>query len=336
MATLVTGCAGFIGSHVVDRLLSMDKDVIGIDNFDPFYDMSIKMTNIEHNMNNENFVFHMADIREKAEMEKIFNENEIDTLIHLAARAGVRPSIHDPFLYEDVNIRGTINLLELSRDSGIKNFIFGSSSSVYGINEKVPFGEDDAVDKAISPYAATKKACEIFCYTYHHLYGIPITGLRFFTVYGPRQRPEMAIHKFTRSIDQGKVIEMYGDGTSRRDYTYISDIVDGIMAAADRKLGYEIINLGNSNVVELRYLIRLIEENLGKSAIIKKLPDQPGDVPVTYADISKAKKLLGYEPEVLIEKGIENFVNWYKNEAKSDLCSSAFLQRGKEYSTVAC
>jgi UDP-glucuronate 4-epimerase len=267
---------------------------------------------MEHNLEDQNFTFYRADIREKSEIENILKNNEIDTIIHLAARAGVRPSIQDPLLYQDVNVRGTMNLLELSKEYDIKNFVFGSSSSVYGINEKIPFGEDDPVDKAISPYAATKKACETFCYTYHHLYGIPITSLRFFTVYGPRQRPEMAIHKFTRSINEGKVIEMFGNGKSRRDYTYISDIVNGIMAAVDKKLGYEIINLGNSNVVELRYLIQLIEENLGKSAIIKKRPDQPGDVPVTFADISKAQRLLGYEPEVRIEEGIENFVHWYK------------------------
>jgi UDP-glucuronate 4-epimerase len=316
MTIMVTGCAGFIGSHVIDKLLDMGKNVVGIDNFDPFYDRFMKMKNIEHNLDSQNFIFYRADIREKAQMEKILNNNEIDTLIHLAARAGVRPSIQDPLLYQDVNIRGTVNLLELGREHDIKNFVFGSSSSVYGINEKIPFAEDDPVDKAISPYAATKKACEIFCHTYHHLYGIPITSLRFFTVYGPRQRPEMAIHKFTRLIDQGKIIEMYGDGKSRRDYTYISDIVDGIMAAAEIKPGYEIINLGNSNVVELRYLIQLIEENLGKSAKMKKLPDQPGDVPVTYADISKAQRLLGYEPEVRIEAGIEKFVQWYRSAGK--------------------
>jgi UDP-glucuronate 4-epimerase len=315
-STIVTGCAGFIGSHVVDKLLGMEKNVVGIDNFDPFYDPSIKKKNIEHNLDNQNFTFYRTDIREKSEMEEILKTNEIDTIIHLAARAGVRPSIQDPLLYQDVNIRGTINLLELSKEYDIKNFVFGSSSSVYGINETKSFREDDAVDKAISPYAATKKACETFCYTYHHLYGIPITSLRFFTVYGPRQRPEMAIHKFTRSIDQGKVIEMYGDGKSRRDYTYISDIVNGIMAAVDKKLGYEIINLGNSNVVELRYLIQLIEENLGKSAIIKKMPDQPGDVPVTYADISKAQRLLDYEPGVRIEEGIAKFVQWYRSATK--------------------
>lgn len=316
MTFMVTGSSGFIGSHVVDRLLGKGENVTGIDNFDPFYDASIKKKNMEHNLSDQNFTFYHADIREKSEMENILKNNEIDTIIHLAARAGVRPSIQDPLLYQDVNIRGTMNLLELSKDYDIKNFVFGSSSSVYGINEKIPFGEEDPVDKAISPYAATKKACETFCYTYHHLYGIPITSLRFFTVYGPRQRPEMAIHKFTRSIDEGKVIEMFGDGKSRRDYTYISDIVNGIMAAADKKLGYEIINLGNSNVVELRYLIQLIEENLGKSAFIKKMPDQPGDVPVTFADISKAQKLLGYEPGVRIEEGIENFVKWYKGVAQ--------------------
>ncbi len=315
MTIMVTGCAGFIGSHMIDKLLDKGKTVVGIDNFDQFYDQSIKIKNIEHNLNNKDFIFYRADIREKTQMEKIFHDNEIDTLIHLAARAGVRPSIQDPLLYEDVNIRGTVNLLELGRKHNIKKLVFGSSSSLYGINEEIPFREEDPVDKTISPYAASKKACEIFCYTYHHLYGIPITSLRFFTVYGPRQRPEMAIHKFTRLIDQGKIIEMYGDGRSRRDYTYISDIVNGIMAAVDKKLGYEIINLGNSNVVELRHLIELIEENLGKNAIIKKLPDQPGDVPVTYADISKAQKLLGYKPIVRIDEGIENFVNWYKGMA---------------------
>ncbi len=315
MTIMVTGCAGFIGSHMIDKLLDMGKTVVGIDNFDQFYDPSIKIKNIEHNLDNKNFIFYRADIREKTQMEKIFHDNEIDTLIHLAARAGVRPSIQDPLLYEDVNVRGTINLLELGRKHNIRKLIFGSSSSLYGTNEEIPFREDDPVDKAISPYAASKKACETFCYTYHHLYGIPIISLRFFTVYGPRQRPEMAIHKFTRLIDQGKIIEMYGDGKSRRDYTYISDIVDGIMAAVDKKMGYEIINLGNSNVVELRRLIHLIEKNLGKSATIKKLPDQPGDVPVTYADISKAQKILGYKPKVRIDEGIENFVNWYKGVA---------------------
>lgn len=312
MKYLVTGCAGFIGSHLVDRLLGMGETVVGVDNFDSFYDPCIKKRNIENSVKDEKFIFYEADIRDKDEIEKIFKENEIDSIIHLAARAGVRPSIQDPLLYEDVNIKGTIILLELGKKYKITNFIFGSSSSVYGINEKIPFSEEDSAEKAISPYAASKRACEIFCYTYHHLYGIPVICLRFFTVYGPRQRPEMAIHKFTRLIDLGKEIEMYGDGTSRRDYTYVSDIIDGIIASLDKKFGYKIINLGNSNVVELQYLIQLIENNLGKKAIIKQYPDQPGDVPVTYADISNANKLLGYDPKVSIEKGIENFVQWYQ------------------------
>ena len=314
MTIMITGCAGFIGSHVVDQLLRAEKNVVGVDNFDPFYDPSIKMKNIEHNLDNNNFVFYRADIRDKAEMEPIFEDNEIDVIIHLAARAGVRPSIQDPLLYEDVNIKGTLNLLELSKEYGIKNFVFGSSSSVYGVNEKVPFSETDMVERSISPYAASKKACETYCYTYHHLYGIPVVCLRFFTVYGPRQRPEMATHKFTRLIDNGQEIEMYGDGTSKRDYTYITDIVDGIVAAIDKRSGYEIINLGDSKVVELQYLISLIEEKLGKKAQIKKLPVQPGDVPVTHADISKAQTLLGYAPRISIEEGIGNFVKWYREE----------------------
>ncbi len=316
MAIMVTGCAGFIGSHVVDRLLDMGKSVLGIDNFDPYYDQSIKMKNIERSLFNGNFSFYRTDIREMDKMEKIFDRNEIDTVIHLAARAGVRPSIQNPSLYQDINIKGTLNLLELSAHYDVKNFVFASSSSVYGVNEKIPFSEEDTVENTISPYAASKRACEVFCHTYHHLYGIPMVCLRFFTVYGPRQRPEMAIHKFTRSIDQGKEIAMYGNGTSRRDYTYISDIVDGVVATIGKKFGYEIINLGNSGVVKLGDLIYLIEENLGKKARIKPLPDQPGDVPVTYADISKAKKLLGYGPHVNIKEGIEKFVKWYKEQQK--------------------
>lgn len=314
MTIIVTGCAGFIGSHVVDWLLRDGKNVVGVDNFDSFYNPSIKMKNIEPNLDDNNFVFYRADIRDKAEMDSIFEDNDIEVIIHLAARAGVRPSIQDPLLYEDVNIKGTLNLLELSKEYGIKNFVFASSSSVYGVNEKVPFSESDMVERSISPYAASKKACETYCYTYHHLYDIPVVCLRFFTVYGPRQRPEMAIHKFTRLIDNGQEIEMYGDGTSKRDYTYITDIVDGIVAAVDKRSGYEIINLGDSKVVELQYLISLIEENLGKKAQIKKMPVQLGDVPITYADISKAQTLFGYAPEIGIEEGIKNFVEWYRSE----------------------
>ena len=216
-------------------------------------------------------------------------------------------------MYEEVNIKGTLNLLEVCKEFPVKQFIFGSSSSVYGINSKVPFGEDDKIEMPISPYAASKRAGELFCYTYHHLYGIPITCLRFFTVYGPRQRPEMAIHKFTRLVDEGKEIPMFGDGTSNRDYTYISDIIDGVVAALEKPFEFEIINLGESRTVELRYLISLIEQNLGKTANIKKLPPQPGDVPITFADVRKARALLGYTPKVDIETGIRQFVTWYKN-----------------------
>ncbi|MDD4332316.1 MAG: SDR family NAD(P)-dependent oxidoreductase [Methanosarcinaceae archaeon] len=314
MTILVTGCAGFIGSSVVDRLLDSGEEVVGLDNMDSYYEPSIKKKNIEHNLQNPNFYFKQTDIRDLKALEKIFKNFKIETIIHLAARAGVRPSIEAPLLYEDVNIKGTLNLLELSKIHKPANLIVASSSSVYGINKKVPFRETDNVDKAISPYAASKKACETFCYTYHHLYGLPIVCLRFFTVYGPRQRPEMAIHKFTRLIDKGLEIQMYGDGTSKRDYTYISDIVDGIIRSMDIKEGYEILNLGNSKVVELRYLIHLIEKNLGKKAIIKQLPDQPGDVPITYSDISKARTLLNYAPQTSIEEGIEKFVKWYRGK----------------------
>lgn len=317
MVILLTGCAGFIGSHVLDRLLSMNEEVIGVDNFDSFYNPLIKCKNIEHNLKNKNFALYNTDIRHIKEMNDIFQDNDITTIIHLAARAGVRPSIDDPLLYEDVNIKGTLNLLELSRKHNVENFVFASSSSVYGANEKVPFSEEDYVDESISPYAASKKACETFCYTYHHLYNLPVVCLRFFTVYGPRQRPEMAIHKFTQLIDEGRKIEMYGDGASKRDYTYIDDIVDGIINSVEIKEGYEIINLGNSDVVGLRYLINVIEQNLGKKAKIKELPDQPGDVPITYADISKAKSLIRYNPQVKIEEGVRRFVEWYRNERMS-------------------
>jgi len=309
---LVTGGAGFIGSHLVDRLLDIGKKVICIDNFDPFYDPEIKKKNIEHNLENKNLTLIKEDIRNKKKLEETFETYDIDKIVHLAARAGVRPSIRDPLLYEDINIKGTLNLLKLCKNHPVENFIFGSSSSVYGINSKVPFSEDDHVNFPISPYAASKRACELFCFTYSHLYDLPITCLRFFTVYGPRQRPEMAIHKFTRLIDRGVTIEMYGDGTSKRDYTYIDDITNGIISALNKKFDFEIINLGNSETVELRYLISLIEKNLGKKAKIKQLPEQLGDVPITYADITKAKKLLNYKPKVKIEEGIRRFIGWYK------------------------
>jgi len=310
---LVTGGAGFIGSQLVERLLARDNGVVCVDNFDSFYPPEIKRRNIERALTNKCFKLVECDIRSKEDLGKIFCTHEIDNIIHLAARAGVRPSISDPLLYQDVNVRGTINLLELSKEYGIKNFVFGSSSSVYGASDKIPFKEGDGLLQPISPYAASKQAGELFCYTYHYLYHIPMTCLRFFTVYGPRQRPEMAIHKFTRLVDRGEEITLYGDGSSQRDYTYIGDIIEGIISALDKKLNFEIINLGDSETTDLRRLVSLIEENLGKKAKVSELPVQPGDVPTTCADISKARRLLSYNPKVRIEEGINNFVRWYRN-----------------------
>lgn len=309
---LVTGGAGFIGSHLCERLLSQGRSVACLDNFDPYYSPDVKRNNIAASLRNKRFRLDECDIRDREKLSGLFSSRRFDAVVHLAARAGVRPSIKDPHVYQDVNIGGTINLLELCREHGVKRFIFGSSSSVYGDCEKVPFSEADVLMKPVSPYAASKQSCELFCYTYHHLYDISITCLRFFTVYGPRQRPDMAIHKFTRLIDGGKQIEIYGDGTSRRDYTYIDDIIDGVQAAIDKNLPFEIINLGESQTTELNRLVSLIEQSLGKKAKIKRLPMQAGDVPVTYADISKAKKLLGYKPRVKVEDGIPLFVKWYK------------------------
>ncbi|HRZ86474.1 MAG TPA: GDP-mannose 4,6-dehydratase [bacterium] len=312
MKILVTGGAGFIGSHLVDRLLADGMQVVCIDNFDSFYDPRLKERNIAGPLKHRRFTLYRDDIRDLPAMEKIFKKHRPDALVHLAARAGVRPSIKDPLLYEDVNIKGTMNLLECAKKYGVKKTVFGSSSSVYGAREKIPFKEDELAQKPISPYAATKMAGELLCYTYHHLYKMPITCLRFFTVYGPRQRPEMGIHKFTREIVNGETVEFFGDGHSARDYTFVLDIVEGICAAIGKDLGYEIINLGDCNTVKLGYLIELIEKNAGKKAKIRKMPDQPGDVPITCASIDKAKKLLGYEPKVKIEKGIEEFAKWYK------------------------
>jgi UDP-glucuronate 4-epimerase len=313
---LVTGGAGFIGSHVVDRLLGDGRRVICIDNFDSFYDPLIKRRNVRNHLQQDTYELVEGDIRNRTDLEPIFRRGGVRQVLHLAARAGVRPSIQDPLLYEDVNVKGTLNLLELAKEHGVENFVFASSSSVYGINAKVPFSETDDVSLPISPYAATKRAGELLCYTYHHLYGIPISCLRFFTVYGPRQRPEMAIHMFARLIDEGGEVEMFGDGTSRRDYTFITDIVNGVISAMNQRLGYEIINLGNSKTIELKRLISLIETALGKKARVRNMPLQPGDVPITYADVATAQSLLGYDPKVDIEEGIENFVQWYRNNQR--------------------
>jgi len=313
MSIMVTGGAGFIGSHVCDRLLSIGKKVVCVDNLNPYYPPKIKIKNIQHNFDNPHYVFVNLDITKKDELEQVFMNNKIDKIIHLAARAGVRPSIEKPLWYKDTNVSGTLNLLELSKMYKIKNFIFGSSSSVYGNSQKVPFSESDNVDYPISPYAASKKACELYCYTYSHLCNLNITCLRFFTVYGPRGRPDMAPFLFTKWINNGNPIKRFGDGTSKRDYTFITDIVDGVISALGKNFKYEIINLGNSNPVELNYFIRLIEKSLNKKAKIKQFPEQPGDVPITFADVSKAKKLLGYDPKVKIEEGIPLLTHWYKD-----------------------
>jgi len=311
---LVTGGAGFIGSHLVDRLLSEGEwRVSVVDDLNDFYDPAIKRANASPHEKNSNYQLFKADIRDQAALRNIFAGNSFDCLVHLAARAGVRPSLDQPRLYAETNINGTLNLLELAREHGIKQFVFGSSSSVYGINAKVPFGEDDPIRQPISPYAATKAAGELLCHTYTHLYGIRCVCLRFFTVYGPRQRPDLAIHKFARLISEGKPIPVFGDGTTRRDYTFIEDIIAGVRAAIDySKTDYEVINLGESRTVELRELISLLEKELGKTAQIDRQPLQPGDVPQTFADIAKARRLLGYNPQTQIEEGIQTFVRWFR------------------------
>jgi UDP-glucuronate 4-epimerase len=313
---LVTGGAGFIGSHLCQRLLREGAEVVCLDNFDPFYDPAIKRRNVEEIAVTEGhggFQLVEGDIRDKGLVEGLFKRSSFDVVIHLAARAGVRPSIQQPLLYEEVNVQGTLNLLEACREFRVMDLVFGSSSSVYGRNQKIPFAEEDRLETMISPYAVTKRVGELYCYAYHHLYGLNISCLRFFTVYGSRQRPEMAIHKFTRLIHQGERIPLYGDGTSRRDYTYIDDIIEGIMGAVRNLKGYDIFNLGESQTTPLRELVSLIEQALGKKAIVEELPEQPGDVPITCADITKARRLLGFAPYVGIEDGIARFVRWFRN-----------------------
>ena len=311
---LVTGGAGFIGSHLCERLLSDGVKVICLDNFDSFYDPDIKIKNAEGMTKKFQDLFELVtgDIRNPDHLKGIFQKNRVDFVIHLAARAGVRPSIADPLLYQNVNIRGTIVLLEACKAYKNKNFIFASSSSVYGENQRVPFTEEDLDIQPVSPYGATKRTGELLCYSYHHLYGMNIACLRIFTAYGPRQRPEMAIHKFTRLIDQGEKIPIYGDGSSRRDYTYIDDLIEGILGVIRYHKGYEIYNLGESQTTSLIELIKLIEGAFGKKADIEMLELQPGDVSVTYADITKAKRMLKYRPKVKMEEGIKRFVEWYR------------------------
>jgi UDP-glucuronate 4-epimerase len=283
-----------------------------LDNFDDFYDPHIKRRNIQEATKNAGFELVEGDIRDNHLLARVFQGQTFDVVVHLAARAGVRPSIDFPKLYEEVNVRGTVSLLDACRAFGTKSIVFASSSSVYGGNSKVPFSEKDRVETPISPYGATKKAGELFCYTYHRLFGINIACLRYFTAYGPRQRPEMAIHKFTRLIDADEKVPIYGDGQSMRDYTYIDDIIEGTMGAIYANEGYEIYNLGESRTIRLSDLIRVLEKTLGKKAIIEGLPVQRGDMPVTYANIEKARKKLSYAPRVSMEEGIRRFVEWYR------------------------
>src|SRR4026209_2248067 len=311
---LVTGGAGFIGSHLVDRLLSEnDWRVTAVDDFNDFYSPEIKRRNVQRQLQNPAFTLVEADIRDKAALARVFANSKFDCIVHLAARAGVRPSLSEPQLYVETNVNGTMNLLELARQHNVPQFVFGSSSSVYGVNEKVPFSESDPIFNPISPYAATKAAGELLCHTYSHLYGLRCICLRFFTVYGARQRPDLAIHKFAKLISQNKPIPVFGDGTTRRDYTYGDDIIDGVVAAIHySQSNYEIFNLGESRTVELNELISLLEKELDTHAIIDRQPPQPGDVPQTFADISKARKWLNYNPQTHIEEGLRRFVEWFR------------------------
>jgi UDP-glucuronate 4-epimerase len=288
--------------------------VICFDNFDGFYDPNIKIKNVEGIRRNfpDRFELFTGDIRNHAHLLEVFEKNRIDLIVHLAARAGVRPSIEQPLLYQDVNIRGTITLLEICKEYKVTDFVFASSSSVYGENQRVPFSEEDLDIQPISPYGATKRAGELLCYSYHYLHQMNIACLRIFTAYGPRQRPEMAIHKFTRSIDRGEKISIYGDGSSRRDYTYIDDLIEGMLAAIHQNKGFEIYNLGESQTTSLKELVGLIQEALGKKAVVEVLEHQPGDVSITYANITKAERRLGYRPQVDVKEGIKRFVEWYK------------------------
>ena len=314
---IITGGAGFIGSNLVDKLITCGQVILCLDDFNDFYSPQIKINNIKNHHQNISFKVKKLDIREKRAVDQAFDSFKPDVVVHLAARAGVRPSIKDPGLYTSVNINGTLNLLEASVKHKIKKFIYASSSSVYGINKKVPFAEDDAVLKPISPYASSKIAGEALCHTFAQLHNLPVVALRFFTVYGPRQRPDLAIHKFTRLILENKPLPLYGDGNSSRDYTYIDDIVEGICAAIDFPAKpYEVFNLGNSQSVTLKELVQLIEMLSGCKAIVNWQTAQPGDVPRTWADLSKSRRYLGYKPTTPLVQGIKKFMEWYKTSAQ--------------------
>ena len=313
MNFLVTGGAGFIGSHVCERLLHSGHQVWAFDDLNPFYDPQLKRRNIREIQSLARpFEFIHGDITDRAALDELFGSAKFDQVIHLAARAGVRPSLAEPALYQRVNVEGTVNVLEAARHAGVKKLTLASSSSVYGVNSKVPFAESDPIFHPISPYAASKLACEALGHVYHHVYGMDIAMLRFFTVYGPRQRPDLAIYKFAGLINAGKPIPVFGDGSSARDYTFVSDTVDGVIACTQKEFGFEIFNLGESETVKLNRLIELLENALGKKAIIDRQPPQAGDVPVTFADISKARVALGYNPYIKIERGLTLFIDWFR------------------------
>ena len=313
---LVTGAAGFIGSHLVDALLSRGESVVGFDNFDPYYPAAVKQSNLAQARQNSRFALVEGDLRDRASLERLFAEHDISRVAHLAAKAGVRPSIANPVAYVEHNLTGTTTLLEVAavHSERLKQFVFASSSSVYGDTTDVPFREDAPTDQPASPYAATKKAGELICFTYHHLTGIPVTCLRFFTVYGPRQRPDLAIHKFARLILAGKPLPLYGDGSTSRDYTFVEDTIAGVIAALDRPQGYRIYNLGRGEPISLLDLVRHIETAFDCKAQIDWQPLQAGDVTITYADISRARADLGYDPQTSFAEGIQRFAAWLKEE----------------------
>ncbi|MCC6490822.1 MAG: GDP-mannose 4,6-dehydratase [Candidatus Hydrogenedentes bacterium] len=316
---LVTGAAGFIGSHTCDALLARGDRVVGVDNFDSFYDPAIKRRNLAGALANERFSLHELDITDEQSLLRVFEAIRPDVAVHLAARAGVRPSLEDPNLYHRVNIIGSQHILDACRRFPVSHLVFASSSSVYGGIKETPFRETMTCDRPVSPYAATKRMNELMAHVYHHVYGLKVTLLRFFTVYGPRQRPEMAIHKFSRIIEEGGSVPMFGDGSSRRDYTFIEDILDGILKSIDTPLDYEIFNLGESHTTSLRELIDLLSETLGKPVSIEPLPFPPSDMETTFADISKAREMLGYNPRTSMREGLARFVTWYRAHSSRNL-----------------
>jgi UDP-glucuronate 4-epimerase len=311
---LVTGGAGFIGSHLAKKLMDLDHQVIIVDNFSSYYDPKLKEERISKLLYDYNFELKRVDIRDFESLRKIFLENQIDIICHLAAQAGVRFSLKNPFIYEETNVRGTLNLLDLAKEFKIKGFIFASSSSVYGASKKIPFSENDPILQPISLYGATKKAAEALVFSYHHLYKIPSTILRYFSVYGPFWRPDLALYKFVQAILNDQPIEVYNFGKMKRDFTYIDDIVEGTISALERNYPFEIFNLGNNHPIELNYFIESIEKLLGKKAKKILLPIQPGEVPVNWADISKAQKLLNYHPKVTFEEGLKKTIDWFKHQ----------------------